>query len=115
MRLLEDRLAQLEKRLTSNGDPLPPPITPLSPFSPPKRKRKNKDAYLTRLTEINIEQHTEVDDFPPKELVTHLIDLFFQHINSVFPFVHRARLKQSIQDGNVSKPLIWGVMAIAAR
>jgi hypothetical protein len=49
------------------------------------------------------------------EITTHLIDLFFQYINSVFPFVHRARLKQSIQEGNVSKPLIWGVMAIAAR
>jgi hypothetical protein len=57
----------------------------------------------------------EDDDFPPIEIVTHLIDLFFQYINSVFPFVHRARLKQSIQEGNVSRPLIWGVMAIAAR
>lgn len=57
----------------------------------------------------------EDDDFPPPEISTHLIELFFQYINSVFPFVHRGRLKQSIQDGNVSKPLLWGVMAIAAR
>lgn len=55
------------------------------------------------------------DDFPPEEIVTHLVDLFFQNINSVFPFVHRTRLKQSIKDGNVSKPLLWSVMAISAR
>jgi hypothetical protein len=55
------------------------------------------------------------DDFPPTEIVTHLLDLFFQHINSVFPLVHRGKLQKSFQERNVSKPLIWGVMAIAAR
>lgn len=56
-----------------------------------------------------------MDDFPPPDIVEHLIDLFFQYINSVFPLVHRAKLKQSIKNGTVSKPLLWGVMAIAAR
>ncbi|KAG1166961.1 hypothetical protein G6F36_012747 [Rhizopus arrhizus] len=60
-------------------------------------------------------QSTEYDDLPDPEIVTHLIDLFFRYINSVFPFVHRGRLKQSIVDKTVSKPLLWSVMATAAR
>ncbi|KAG2230456.1 hypothetical protein INT48_008791 [Thamnidium elegans] len=82
------------------------------------KKRGPHKGYVRLLEDQLLTQpklKTESDEFPPEEIVTHLIDLFFQHINSVFPFVHRARLKKSIQDGNVSKPLIWGVMAIAAR
>lgn len=58
---------------------------------------------------------TPYEDFPEPEIVMHLVDLFFQYINSVFPFIHRTRLKQSITDKTVSKPLLWSVMAIAAR
>lgn len=116
VRLLEERLAQLEKRLTSNGGEIPPRISaPLSPYSPPQSKTIDIFSDIHILTLILGQHIAAVDDFPPKEIVTHLIDLFFQHINSVFPFVHRARLKQSMEEGSVSKPLIWGVMAIAAR
>ena len=45
----------------------------------------------------------------------HLVDLFFKYINSVFPFVHKATLKRRIDDGSVSKPLLWSVLAIGAR
>ncbi|CEG81074.1 hypothetical protein RMATCC62417_15316 [Rhizopus microsporus] len=87
VQLLEDRLAQLERRLTvATNDNLM------------DDKKEDLD-----------------NDFPEPEIVTHLIDLFFQYINSVFPFVHRGRLKQSIANGTVSKPLLWSVMAIAAR
>lgn len=51
----------------------------------------------------------------PKDIVMHLVDLFFEHLNSVFPIVHRATLKQAIEDGTVSKPLLWSVLAIGAR
>jgi hypothetical protein len=54
-------------------------------------------------------------DLPPLEIVNHLVDLFFKYINSVFPFVHRGVLKKSIQDGSVSRPLLYGVLAISAR
>ncbi|KAI8063387.1 fungal-specific transcription factor domain-containing protein [Gilbertella persicaria] len=60
-------------------------------------------------------EEKEEDDLPPSAIVTHLIELFFQYVNSVFPLVHRGRLRQSIQDGTVSKPLLWALMAIAAR
>lgn len=98
----------------------------MSTNAEPKSKKKKNTNIFTYFKKIELtyclielltqpKLKTESDEFPPEEIVTHLIDLFFQHINSVFPFVHRARLKKSIQDGNVSKPLIWGVMAIAAR
>ncbi|KAI8993494.1 fungal-specific transcription factor domain-containing protein [Pilobolus umbonatus] len=54
-------------------------------------------------------------DLPPLDLVNHLVDLFFTYVNSVFPFVHRAVLKKSIQDGTVSRPLLYAVLAISAR
>ncbi|KAG1166272.1 hypothetical protein G6F71_009669 [Rhizopus microsporus] len=84
--MLEDRLDQLERRLTDN---LPSSII---------NDKVNND-----------------DDFPSPEIVTHLVDLFFQYLNSVFPLIHRVKLKQSIADGTVSKPLLWSVMAIGAR
>ncbi|KAG0174323.1 hypothetical protein DFQ28_006763 [Apophysomyces sp. BC1034] len=55
------------------------------------------------------------DDLPSEEIVMHLVDLFFKYINSVFPLVHRATIKQGIVNGTVSKPLLWAVMAIGAR
>lgn len=116
VKLLEERLAQLEDRLARAGGEIPPPISaaisPHSPFNSPPLKEK-----LNRPNHHHTSSSTALttDDFPPEEIVTHLVDLFFQNINSVFPFVHRGRLKQSIKDGNVSKPLLWSVMAISAR
>lgn len=57
----------------------------------------------------------ENDGLPPQETVMHLVDLFFKHINAVFPIVHRPTLKKAIEDGTVSKPLLWSVLAIGAR
>ncbi|KAL7332507.1 hypothetical protein PS15p_204536 [Mucor circinelloides] len=113
VRLLEERLVQLERRLTNAGAEVPPPISINSPTqqynsSPAKSEPSSSSMMMNK-------RQDEEDDFPPPEIVTHLIDLFFQYLNSVFPFVHRARLKQSIKEGTVSKPLLWSVMAIAAR
>ncbi|KAI7849086.1 fungal-specific transcription factor domain-containing protein [Circinella umbellata] len=49
------------------------------------------------------------------DIIMHLVDLFFQHLNSVYPLVHRRTLKQAIRNGTVSKPLLWSVMGIGAR
>lgn len=94
---------------------MPPPI---SVNSPTQQHYSNNSSVKNEASPSSLmisKQQGEGDDFPPPDIVTHLIDLFFQYLNSVFPFVHRARLKQSINEGTVSKPLLWGVMAIAAR
>ncbi|KAI8973237.1 fungal-specific transcription factor domain-containing protein [Mycotypha africana] len=70
---------------------------------------------MSRYNAVEVHSDAFKDDIPPPEIVTHLIDLFFQYINSVFPLVNRMRMKQLIKEGNVSKPLLWVVMAIAAR
>ncbi|KAG0164650.1 hypothetical protein DFQ28_009634, partial [Apophysomyces sp. BC1034] len=90
VQLLEERLAQLERRLTSFGSPQEESVS-------------------------SLEQQDNANELPPADIVNHLVDLFFKYINSVVPLVHRATLKQQINDGTVSKPLLWGVMAIGAR
>ncbi|KAI8333772.1 fungal-specific transcription factor domain-containing protein [Blakeslea trispora] len=100
--MLEERLVQLEQKLVSTGAEIPPPIH--SP-SPPLLEENTTRPKVDK----------EDDDFPPIEIVNHLVELFFQYVNSVFPLVHRGRLRQSIEDGTVSKPLLWALMAIAAR
>ena len=57
----------------------------------------------------------ENEGLPSKEVIQRLVDLFFRFINSVFPFVHKHTLKKQIEDGTVSKPLLWSVLAIGAR
>lgn len=66
----------------------------------------------TTSNHFSIEQ---TSDLPPLDIVNHLVDLFFKNINSVFPFVHRHVLKKSIQDGTISRPLLYSVLAIGAR
>ena len=108
---MEDRLAQLERRLAvATNDNL---MDDKKGLRQTERERERK---RERERNSNVQDIEDLDnDFPEPEIVTHLVDLFFQYINSVFPFVHRARLKQSIANGTVSKPLLWSVMAIAAR
>lgn len=51
----------------------------------------------------------------PTELALELVDLFFIHINSVFPIIYRPSLRHEISNGTASKPLLWAIMAISAR
>ncbi|KAI8369860.1 fungal-specific transcription factor domain-containing protein [Choanephora cucurbitarum] len=101
VQLLEERLAQMERKLlgptgqyqATNEDHLPPINSPIQSY-----------------------ENTENSfDLPSLEIVNHLVDLFFQNINSIFPFVHRTILKKTIQDGTVSRPLLYSVLAIGAR
>ncbi|KAI9024934.1 fungal-specific transcription factor domain-containing protein [Phycomyces nitens] len=167
VQLLEERLIQLENRLSNIGD-IPAkaalsenssektptrPHTPQTPQTPQTPVRTQSPILASKPSEhpnmILMEQHETVNslssspksaasnsrkssssenipltsqfygptinDFPPIDIIMHLVDLFFKYINSVFPLVHRATLKQSINDGTVSKPLLWSVMAIGAR
>ncbi|KAI8384051.1 fungal-specific transcription factor domain-containing protein [Blakeslea trispora] len=94
VQLLEERLAQMERKL------LGPNHLPSTSIHSPIQSYENTENSL---------------DLPPLDIVNHLVDLFFQNINSVFPFVHPTVLKKSIQDGTVSRPLLYSVMAIGAR
>ncbi|OBZ91795.1 hypothetical protein A0J61_00127 [Choanephora cucurbitarum] len=126
VRMLEERLAQLEQKLVSTGADLPPPIhSPSSSHvleestTAPSTKPKVDKEVLMRLTLHSPSQlpdkERQENDLPPIDILNHLIELFFQYVNSVFPLVHRGRLRQSIQDCTVSKPLLWALMAISAR
>ncbi|KAI9487962.1 fungal-specific transcription factor domain-containing protein [Zychaea mexicana] len=114
VQLLEERLAQMERRLVrlggtaallseSSGEESPLPMRSMLPSQPSYTRDP-----VQRIAEEN-------EGLPSKEVIMHLVDLFFKYINSVFPFVHKATLKQSVEDGTVSKPLLWSVLAIGAR
>ncbi|KAI8076676.1 fungal-specific transcription factor domain-containing protein [Gilbertella persicaria] len=102
VQLLEERLAQMERKLIGPDNANQDTTLSSTPNSSgsPIRLYENRDHAL---------------DLPPVEIVNHLVDLFFQYINSVFPFVHRVILKKSIQDGTISRPLLYSVLAIGAR
>ncbi|ORE03668.1 hypothetical protein BCV72DRAFT_27847 [Rhizopus microsporus var. microsporus] len=95
---LEERLTEMEKRLTTNNG-LIMPSTSLSPIQPSFSTIHNDMEY----------------DLPSKEIVDHLVDIFFKHINAFLPFVHRSILKKSIQEGTISRPLLYSVLATSSR
>lgn len=103
VQLLEERLAQMERKL-------------MGPSPMYNDNNPSRSPSLKAHSPIQIYENPErSSDLPPLDLVNHLVDLFFTYVNSVFPFVHRAVLKKSIQDGSVSRPLLYAVLAISAR
>ncbi|KAI8642751.1 fungal-specific transcription factor domain-containing protein [Parasitella parasitica] len=115
VQLLEERLAQMERKLMGPGVPNynnshQSHISDEENLSSPSTS--NRAHSPIHLYENPVEQ---TSDLPPFDVVNHLVDLFFKYINSVFPFVHRHVLKRSIQDGSVSRPLLYSVLAIGAR
>lgn len=139
VQVLEQRIAQLERRLSNEEDYVSnstnATLHPLSSSpSPPSRINKKaadgnikqsirfKSSWLTLFYPVpplskggRNPLGDDKDFYPPINIVIHLVDLFFKHLNSVFPLVHRKTLKRSIQDGTVSRPLLWAIMAIGAR
>ncbi|CEP09646.1 hypothetical protein [Parasitella parasitica] len=115
VQLLEERLAQMERKLMGPGVPNYN-NSQQSHISDEENQSSsstsNKAHSPVHLYENPVEQ---TSDLPPLDIVNHLVDLFFKYINSVFPFVHRHVLKRSIQDGSVSRPLLYSVLAIGAR
>ncbi|KAI9270530.1 fungal-specific transcription factor domain-containing protein [Phascolomyces articulosus] len=129
VQLLEERLAQLERRLStddaaSEKKKLSVPAETGALYDPhallrlePRRGIEINDTEsIPKSLSSGSNNINNDDEFNPSmDLVMHLVDLFFQHLNSVFPLVHRRTLKQSIRNGTVSKPLLWSVMGIGAR
>ncbi|CEJ00562.1 hypothetical protein RMCBS344292_14615 [Rhizopus microsporus] len=95
---LEERLTEMEKRLMTNNGVVMPSVS-LSPIQPSFSNRNNDMEY----------------DLPSKEIVDHLVNIFFKHINAFLPFVHRSILKKSIQEGTIPRPLLYSVLATSAR
>jgi hypothetical protein len=56
-----------------------------------------------------------LNEFPPRDLTLHLVDIFFSNTNATFPLIHKGMFKQSIARGEVFNGLLWSVMAVAAR
>ncbi|KAI9315212.1 fungal-specific transcription factor domain-containing protein [Dichotomocladium elegans] len=96
---------------TTSGDEAAGPAsvssTPLRNIIPTLPSYKQDSAQF-----IGIEKD---DGLPPKDIIMHLVGLYFKYINATFPIVHRQTLMKSIEDGTVSKPLLWSVLAIGAR
>ncbi|KAI8067089.1 fungal-specific transcription factor domain-containing protein [Gongronella butleri] len=98
VQLLEERLVQLEKRLSS---------LPQQHEAPPHVNALGHDRHdMTDIEQLQLPDH---------ELVIHLVDLFFKYINSIFPLLHYPTLMEAIKDQSVSQPLLWSVLAIGAR
>ncbi|ORZ01297.1 fungal-specific transcription factor domain-domain-containing protein [Syncephalastrum racemosum] len=137
VQLLEERLAHLERRLSEPKDT----SGQVSDDSADTPTRKRVKGHLTTsffgggpsgmdisldIKEQDGEQSkgaiqtteflfTHGDLTLPTELALELVDLFFKHINSVFPIIYRPSLRHEISNGTASKPLLWAIMAISAR
>lgn len=136
MQVLEQRIAQLERRLSNGEDYVSNNSNSTHPLSSSSSHMNKKAAdgnmkcvYMIGILMIDddflvpsISKASQnplfgddKDLYPPMDILIHLVDLFFKHLNSVFPLVHRKTLKRSIHDGTVSRPLLWAIMAIGAR
>ncbi|RUP49124.1 hypothetical protein BC936DRAFT_143243 [Jimgerdemannia flammicorona] len=59
---------------------------------------------------------TPVDDeLPPREIIDHLVDTYFDFLFNQFPIIHQATFREKVRAGKVSKVLLLSVMAVAAR
>ncbi|KAI9269657.1 hypothetical protein EDC94DRAFT_376949 [Helicostylum pulchrum] len=112
VQLLEERLAQMERKL----------MGPSAGMNNPKSILNDEESNSLSSTSVHVQSPIQLyenpencADLPPLDIVIHLVDLFFKYINSLFPFVHRITLKKSIKDGTVSRPLLYSVLAISAR
>ncbi|KAI9482541.1 hypothetical protein BDB00DRAFT_879118 [Zychaea mexicana] len=132
VQILEERLAQLEQRISTDDaaaaerKKLTMPAVTGAIYDPdtllrvePRRimEKKSINEGIPKSLSAGPGQnlYSDGESYLPMDIVMHLVDLFFQHLNSVFPIVHRRTLKQSIHNGTVSKPLLWSIMGIGAR
>ncbi|KAL0146196.1 Zn(2)-C6 fungal-specific transcription factor [Mucor lusitanicus] len=116
VQLLEERLAQMERKLMGPGVPNYNGNSNQHPHISDEDNQSLSSTPNRAHSPIHLyENPDQTSDLPPLDIVNHLVDLFFKNINSVFPFVHRHVLKRSIQDGSISRPLLYSVLAIGAR
>lgn len=55
------------------------------------------------------------DTLPVSNLVTHLCELFFEHLGCNFPFLQRDRFLRDLKDKNINTMLVNAVCALSAR
>ncbi|KAL7322850.1 hypothetical protein PS15p_210826 [Mucor circinelloides] len=116
VQLLEERLAQMERKLMGPGVSNYNSNSNQHPHISDEENQSLSSTSNRAHSPIHLYENSEqTSDLPPLDIVNHLVDLFFKNINSVFPFVHRHVLKKSIQDGTISRPLLYSVLAIGAR
>ncbi|KAI7869077.1 fungal-specific transcription factor domain-containing protein [Spinellus fusiger] len=115
VQLLEERLVQLENRLSSMNESQMVYKPQGALFPSPSDHTISPTNYRGLTTEVSSHNTYKDNELPPMNIVIHLVDLFFKNINSVFPLIQRSILKESITDGTVSKPLLWSVIAVGAR
>lgn len=119
---LEERVSQLKELLEDAGVQLPSsPRGRLSSVSKSERRSTSpEDQNDDNVIELSIPKvpratTDSLNNFPPKDLTLHLVDLFFQNANASFPLIHKGMFKASIERGDVFNGLLWAVLAIAVR
>ncbi|RUS22560.1 fungal-specific transcription factor domain-containing protein [Endogone sp. FLAS-F59071] len=55
------------------------------------------------------------DELPPKEIVDHLLDTFFEYLYVQMPIIHQATIRKRVKAGTVPKALLLAIMAASAR
>jgi hypothetical protein len=85
---------------------------PIQLYKSPRMQNSSLKLYIKLIGILSIGTSS---GFPSIEIINHLTDIFFKHINSVFFFIHRPSFMKSIQDGTVSERLLYNVMAISSR
>lgn len=108
-------LAFLDLALQNSGQSFGKPSRLVSPVRPPC-------FHLTyRQWEIaNLESSPSKFDFPPFDLVTSLIPIYFEHVNNYLPLLHRPTFEKCVLAGLHFRDEAFGitvllVCAIAAR
>ncbi|XXG96379.1 hypothetical protein Hte_002661 [Hypoxylon texense] len=71
------------------------------------------DIDVSHLEEMPVYDPTDTNDVPP--FILHLVDTFFMHLGSNYPFLHRDKFPKLVQEKRVEPILVDAVCALAAR
>lgn len=55
------------------------------------------------------------DELPPKEIIDHLLDTYFEYLYVQMPIIHQATIRKRVKAGTVPKALLLAIMAASAR
>ncbi|KAI0080941.1 hypothetical protein K474DRAFT_45587 [Panus rudis PR-1116 ss-1] len=71
--------------------------------NPPERRSARRPEFWITHPWVRQQLHSEIiiddSDFPSEDLMKDLIELYFKHINDLFPLLHRPTLESQIADG----------------
>lgn len=71
------------------------------------------DIDVSHLEEMPVYDPTDTNDVHP--FILHLVDTFFMHLGSNYPFLHRDKFPRLVQEKRVEPILVDAVCALAAR